>query len=166
MTSPSISCSCGARMPVRKSTISSGIPGVTGEVPDVEGVAEGAGATCAENGTTASKMAPSTKPRPKLHFHPTHFISIFSLRLFWMRLPGTRRFVALHYTHARRPSQFEIFMCPIRFSDAWLSCGSGMSPVSSWNGSLCATYPPAYNAVRKGERPSQPNEDRLKHCHD
>jgi len=26
---------------------------------------------------------------------------------------------------------------------------------------LCATYPPAYNAVRHGERPSQPNKDRL-----
>src|SRR5260370_7517612 len=29
------------------------------------------------------------------------------------------------------------------------------------NGSLCVTYPPAYNAVRHGEWPSRPNKDRL-----
>ena len=42
---------------------------------EISGVAE-AGACCAERGTTASRMAPSTRTRLKLHFHPTHFIDM------------------------------------------------------------------------------------------
>jgi len=45
-------------------------------------------------------------------------------RWLWIRLPGTRQFVALHYTHVRSASQFEIFISWIRFSDASLSSGS------------------------------------------
>jgi hypothetical protein len=40
------------------------------------------------------------------------------LRWFWIRLPGTRRFDALHYTHPRPASQLEIFISKIHFSDA------------------------------------------------
>jgi len=40
------------------------------------------------------------------------------LRWLWIRLPGTRRFDALHYTHPRPASQLEIFISTICFSDA------------------------------------------------
>ncbi len=43
------------------------------------------------------------------------------LRWFWIRLPGTRGFVAQHYTHARTLTQFEIFIPWICFSNASLS---------------------------------------------
>jgi hypothetical protein len=48
------------------------------------------------------------------------------LRWLWIRLPGTRQFVALHYTHERSASQFEIFISWIRFSDASFSFGSAI----------------------------------------
>jgi hypothetical protein len=40
------------------------------------------------------------------------------LRWLWIRLPGTRQFVALHYTHPCPASQLEIFIFAIHFSDA------------------------------------------------
>ncbi len=53
------------------------------------------------------------------------------LRWFWIRLPGTRRFVALHYTQARSVSQFEIFISTICFSDASLSSALGQFGLST-----------------------------------
>jgi hypothetical protein len=47
------------------------------------------------------------------------------LRWFWIRLPGTRRFDVLHYTHPRPASQLEIFISKIHFSDALLSSTIG-----------------------------------------
>jgi hypothetical protein len=49
------------------------------------------------------------------------------LRWLWIRLPGTRRFDALHYTHPRPESQLEIFISMIHFSDAPLSSAIGQS---------------------------------------
>jgi hypothetical protein len=64
---------------------------------------------------------------------------------------GTRHLAAQHYTHARALSQFEIFISWICFSDAPFPVHRTNWPVNFWNGSLCPTYPPAYNAVRHGE---------------
>src|SRR5713226_8039043 len=36
----------------------------------------GAGACCAERGRAPSRMAPITRTKLKLHFHPTHFIDV------------------------------------------------------------------------------------------
>src|SRR5258708_39459007 len=39
-------------------------------------VAEGAGACWAEGGRAPSRMAPITRTKLELHFHPTHFIDV------------------------------------------------------------------------------------------
>jgi hypothetical protein len=64
-------------------------------------------------------MRTRPRPRTKLHFHPAHFIKL-SAPLVWILLPGTRKFVAQDYTRLRRVSQFEIFIVPIDFSDAFI----------------------------------------------
>jgi len=46
------------------------------------------------------------------------------LRWLWILLPGTRYFVAQHYTRARFSPQFEIFIAWICFSDTPPSAGS------------------------------------------
>jgi hypothetical protein len=43
----------------------------------------------------------------------------------WIRLPGTRFFVAMHYTQAASLPQFEIFISWICFFDTPLTTGSG-----------------------------------------
>jgi hypothetical protein len=81
------------------------------------------------------------------------------LRWFWIRLPGTRRLTVQHYTHARFLAQFEIFIPWICFFDAPFLVFRTIWPVNFWNGSLCPTYAPAYNAVRH-------EEDSLTYRHD
>src|SRR5467141_5179834 len=62
------------------------------------------------------------------------------LRWLWIRLPGTRRFDALHYTHPRPVSQLEIFISTICFSDAPPHPLFDDWPVTFGNSSLCSTY--------------------------
>src|SRR5713226_9058276 len=50
--------------------------GVARKATVMAGVAEGAGACCAERGRAPSRMAPITRTKLKLHFHPTHFIDM------------------------------------------------------------------------------------------
>jgi hypothetical protein len=52
------------------------ISGIARKEAVVEEAAKEAGVCCAERGTAASRMAPSTRTRLKLHFHPTHFIDV------------------------------------------------------------------------------------------